>query len=58
MGLGVTEEQQSGQFAKEILQGRGQTADEIAAADLFLSSGQASRVTGQAVNADGGMCFY
>jgi glucose 1-dehydrogenase len=41
-----------------ILQGRPQTADEIAAAALFLVSDQASAITGQTLNVDGGMAFY
>jgi 3-hydroxybutyrate dehydrogenase len=43
---------------KGILQGRPQTADEIAAAALFLVSDQSSAITGQALNVDGGMLFY
>jgi NAD(P)-dependent dehydrogenase (short-subunit alcohol dehydrogenase family) len=41
-----------------ILQGRPQTADEIASAALFLISDQASAITGQTLNVDGGMAFY
>ena len=41
-----------------ILQGRPQTADEIASAALFLVSDQASAITGQTLNVDGGMAFY
>lgn len=40
-----------------ILQGRPQTADEIAAAAVFLASDQASAITGQALSVDGGMSF-
>jgi NAD(P)-dependent dehydrogenase (short-subunit alcohol dehydrogenase family) len=47
-----------GEFLKGILQGRPQTADEIAAAALFLVSDQSSAITGQALNVDGGMLFY
>jgi len=43
--------------AKGILQGRPQTVDEVAAAAVFLCSEQASAITGQAVNVDGGMTF-
>jgi len=43
---------------KNILQGRPQTADEIAAAALFLASDQSSAITGQALNVDGGMAFF
>lgn len=46
------------QFVDGILQGRPQTADEVAAAALFLVSNQASAITGQALNVDGGMVFY
>ncbi len=45
------------EFLKGILQGRPQTADEIAAAALFLVSDQSSAITGQALNVDGGMLF-
>jgi len=41
-----------------ILQGRPQTAEEIAAAALFLVSDQARAITGQTLNVDGGMVFY
>ncbi len=44
-------------FLKGILQGRPQTADEVAAAALFLVSDQASAITGQALSVDGGMSF-
>ena len=43
---------------KGILQGRGQTASEVAAAAAFLCSEQASAITGQALNVDGGMAFF
>jgi NAD(P)-dependent dehydrogenase (short-subunit alcohol dehydrogenase family) len=43
---------------KGILQGRGQTAGEVAAAAVFLCSEQASAITGQALNVDGGMAFF
>jgi len=43
---------------KGILQGRGQTASEVAAAAVFLCSEQASAITGQALNVDGGMAFF
>jgi meso-butanediol dehydrogenase / (S,S)-butanediol dehydrogenase / diacetyl reductase len=41
-----------------ILQGRPQTAQEIADAALFLVSDQAGAITGQTLNVDGGMAFY
>jgi 3-oxoacyl-[acyl-carrier protein] reductase len=43
---------------ESILQGRPQTADEVASAALFLVSDQASAITGQTLNVDGGMIFY
>src|SRR6185437_2333243 len=45
-------------FLQGILQGRPQTADEVAAAALFLASSEASAITGQTMNVDGGMSFY
>ncbi len=56
--LGVSPEEELKQFLKSILQGRGQTADEIAAAALFLASDAASAITGQSLNVDGGTAFY
>jgi NAD(P)-dependent dehydrogenase (short-subunit alcohol dehydrogenase family) len=56
--LGVSKEEQLKGFLNTILQGRGQTANEIAAAALFLCSNQASAITGQALNVDGGAAFY
>ena len=56
--LGVSPEEESKQFLQSILQGRGQTADEIAAAALFLASDAASAITGQSLNVDGGTAFY
>ncbi len=55
---GVTPEKQLAGFLEGVLQGRAQTADEVAAAALFLVSSQASAITGQALNVDGGMVFY
>ena len=46
------------QMLNGILQGRPQTAEEVAAAALFLVSDQASAITGQTLNVDGGMAFY
>jgi len=46
------------QTLEGILQGRPQTAEEIAAAAVFLVSHQASAITGQTLNVDGGMAFY
>ena len=45
-------------FLQGILQGRPQTADEVASAALFLASSEASAITGQTLNVDGGMSFY
>ena len=56
--LGVSKEDQLRGFLSTILQGRGQTANEIAAAALFLCSDEASAITGQALNVDGGAVFY
>jgi NAD(P)-dependent dehydrogenase (short-subunit alcohol dehydrogenase family) len=56
--MNVSQEEQLAGFLNSILQGRGQTADEIAQAALFLCSEQASAITGQAVNVDGGAVFY
>jgi NAD(P)-dependent dehydrogenase (short-subunit alcohol dehydrogenase family) len=56
--LGVSEEEQLKGFLNTILQGRGQTAEEVAAAALFLCSPQAAAITGQSLNVDGGAAFY
>ncbi|MFQ5926643.1 MAG: SDR family NAD(P)-dependent oxidoreductase [Terriglobia bacterium] len=56
--LGLTLEQLGEQTRAEILQGRPQEPAEVAAAALFLCSDEASAITGQAVNVDGGMVFY
>jgi NAD(P)-dependent dehydrogenase (short-subunit alcohol dehydrogenase family) len=45
-------------FANTVLQGRGQTAEEIAAAALFLVSDESRVITGQSVNVDGGVAFF
>jgi 3-oxoacyl-[acyl-carrier protein] reductase len=50
--------QQVKDFANTVLQGRGQTAEEIAAAALFLVSSDAGVITAQSVNADGGMAYF
>jgi 3-oxoacyl-[acyl-carrier protein] reductase len=54
----VSKEGQLEGFLSSILQGRGQTAAEIAQAALFLCSDQASAITGQSINVDGGAAFY
>jgi len=56
--LNVSADVQLAQFLAGILQGRGQTADEIAAAAAFLASDQASAITGQSLNVDGGAAFF
>ena len=56
--LGVSAEEQLAGFLSSLLQGRGQTADEIARAALFLCSDQSSAITGQAINVDGGAAFF
>lgn len=56
--MNVSKEEQLAGFLNSILQGRGQTADEIARAALFLCSGQSSAITGQSVNVDGGAAFF
>jgi len=40
------------------LQGRGQTADEVARTALFLCSKQSTAITGQSINVDGGAAFF
>jgi NAD(P)-dependent dehydrogenase (short-subunit alcohol dehydrogenase family) len=56
--LGLDPDAQVAAFLETILQGRAQTADEIAAAALFLASDQASAITGQSINVDGGAAFF
>ena len=56
--MGVTPEEQLAGFLNGLLQGRAQTAEEIARAALFLCSEQSSAMTGQSINADGGAAFY
>jgi len=55
--LGVSAEDQLAGFLNGILQGRGQTTEEIARAALFLCSDQSSAMTGQSINVDGGVAF-
>ncbi len=54
----VSRMRSSPDFLQRILQGRGQTAEEIAAAAAFLASDQASAITGQSMNVDGGAAFF
>ncbi len=56
--LNVSPEDQLAGFLNTILQGRGQTADEIAHAALFLCSDQSSAITGQSINVDGGAAYF
>ncbi len=56
--LGISPEVQLEGFLSQLLQGRAQTAEEIARAALFLCSHQSSAITGQSLNVDGGMAFY
>jgi 3-hydroxybutyrate dehydrogenase len=56
--MGVSAEEQLSGFLNSLLQGRGQTAEEIARAALFLCSDQSSAMTGQSINVDGGVAFY
>jgi 3-hydroxybutyrate dehydrogenase len=56
--MGVSAEEQLAGFLNGLLQGRAQTADEIARAALFLCSKQSSAMTGQSINVDGGVAFY
>ena len=56
--MGVNEEEQLAGFLSGLLQGRAQTAEEIARAALFLCSKQSSAMTGQSMNVDGGVAFY
>jgi len=56
--LGVSPEEQLAGFLNGLLQGRAQTAEEIARAALFLCSDQSSAITGQSINVDGGAAFF
>jgi NAD(P)-dependent dehydrogenase (short-subunit alcohol dehydrogenase family) len=56
--MGVSPEEQLSGFLSGLLQGRAQTADEIARAALFLCSDQSSAITGQSINVDGGAAFF
>jgi len=55
--MGIDNETQKAGFVAGILQGRAQTADEIAAAALFFASDEASAITAQSLNVDGGVVF-
>jgi NAD(P)-dependent dehydrogenase (short-subunit alcohol dehydrogenase family) len=56
--LGVTPEEQLKGFLSTLLQGRGQTALEIAQVALFLCSDMSSAMVGQSINVDGGAAFF
>ena len=56
--MGVSAEEQLKGFLSSLLQGRGQTAMEIAQAALFLCSDLSSAMVGQSMNVDGGAVFY
>lgn len=56
--LNLNPEEQLKAFLSSILQGRGQTAVEIAQAALFLCSDMSSAMVGQSINVDGGAAFY
>ena len=56
--LGVSPEEQLKSFLSSLLQGRGQTAGEIAQAALFLCSDMSSAMVGQSINVDGGVAFF
>ena len=56
--LCLTPEEQLKGFLSSLLQGRGQTAAEIAQAALFLCSDMSSAMVGQSINVDGGAVFF
>lgn len=56
--LNVSPEEQLNGFLSSLLQGRGQTAMEIAQAALFLCSDLSSAMVGQSINVDGGAAFF
>lgn len=55
--MGISREEQLAKFLDGLLQGRAQTAEEIARAALFLCSDQSSAIVGQSINVDGGIAF-
>jgi NAD(P)-dependent dehydrogenase (short-subunit alcohol dehydrogenase family) len=56
--MSISKEEQLERLFAGILQGRATSAEEVAAAALFLVSPQAAAITGQALNVDGGINFY
>ncbi len=55
--MGISRQELEDVVLGSILQGRRQTPEEVAAAAVFLCSDDASAITGQAVNVDGGFVF-
>jgi len=55
--IGISPEKELALALGNVLQARATTAAEVAAAAVFLASDQASGITGQALNVDGGMVF-
>lgn len=51
-------EQLFNNFLQGILQGKPQTANDVAEAALFLASEKSAAITAQTLNVDGGMFFY
>lgn len=51
-------EQLFSNFLQGILQGKPQTANDVAEAALFFASDRSAAITGQTLNVDGGMFFY
>ena len=56
--LCLTPEEQLKGFLSSLLQGRGQTAAEIAQAALFLCSDMSTAMVGQSINVDGGAVYF
>jgi len=56
--MGVSAEEQLAGFLNGLLQGRAQTAEEIAPRGAVPCSDQSSAITGQSINVDGGVAFY
>ena len=56
--LCVSPEEQLKGFLSSLLQGRGQTAAEIAQAALFLCSDMSTAMVGQSINVDGGAVYF
>ncbi len=56
--MGISRDKLEEMVLATSLQGRRPTPDEVAAAALFLCSDDASAITGQAVNVDGGAVYY